>query len=677
MQERKREEAERLKKTLLEKNELHRQTLQQRQQDSALVKLDLDSEKQRAHDYATQNAELAILKRDLESQLQSLNDQQAILQKEYGAMKRMIKKKRSIADAARAVIPKLEETLNDQEVSLKSYLNECEEIRKEVQELKNELDERIVEFLQLEGVQASKKAELEALIDEVDGLEADVVHGLTEEKRLGKLLHTLTSQRDLKFRENTRLESKERQAHNQVKMRQLVIMDLTKRCAELSNRLREFSALYEVVKNERNKYVNMIQKNTQALAEMKEKIRILQNEIEILGQEFATKDKALSKERAAHLNSRNQRDAIRQDMSKLLYDYRSKQGVIEQQILEIDKLNGVISMLEKDMIELKAKYEHAIKDRNSIGIHLIDCNDELCVLYERSNAHLQMIHHGTIDFVRKENELRHARLQAEELERQYKAAEKRIPQVDSLKESIGRLEESLSKSREELEALSNKLEDPANVERWRPLNGNDLDTSQLDYKIALLETRINEKRSQLLEKELVFEEITALNSQMNAQVSTKREVAKDLADQLNELQSRIRDTTKRMLATVSELSMYQATALRLQQEKADREGSLEVARRNLENGEPPNEDAVRDLYRSEKRREVNLEMLQRRQEERAVSGKYAQGTRTTAEPRPTAYVPEDDLGIPKPYGRNAPFKPSEQGSTMRHIRVPVVPDIEL
>ena len=638
----------------------------------------MDNEKQRAHDYATRNAELAILKKDLESQLQSLNDQQSILQKEYGAMKRMIKKKRTIADGARAVIPKLEETLNDQEVSLKSYINECEEIRKEVQDIKNELDERIVEFLQLEGIQSSKKTELEALIDEVDALEADVVHGLTEEKRLGKLLHTLTSQRDLKFRENTRLESKERQAHYQVKMRQLVIMDLTKRCAELSNRLREFSALYEVVKNERNKYVNLIQKNTQALAEMKEKIRILQNEIEILGQEFATKDKALSKERAAHLNSRNQRDAIRQDMSKLLYDYRSKQGVIEQQILEIDKLNAVISILEKDMIELKEKYEHAIKDRNNIGIHLIDCNDELCVLYERSNSHLQMIHHGTIEFVKKENELRHAKLQAEELERQYKAAESRVPQIDSLKRSIQDLEENLNKSRAELDTLSNKLEDPANIERWRPLDGSDLDVSQLDDKISLLEARINEKRSQMLEKELVLEEITALNVKMNAQVSTKREVAKGLADQLNELQCRIRDTTKRMLATVSELSMYQANALRLQQEKADREEHLETAMRNLENGEPPNEDAVRDLYHIEKRRENAMEATQRRQEaQKAVSGKFALGTRTTAEPRPTAYVPDDELGIPKPYGKNAPFKPSDQGSTMRHIRAPIVADIEI
>ena len=55
------------------------------------------------------------------------------------------------------------------------------------------------------------------------------------------------------------------------------------------------------------------------------------------------------------------------------------------------------------------------------------------------------------------------------------------------------------------------------------------------------------------------------------------------------------------------------------------------------------------------------------------------GIYTTAEPRPNAYIPDDDseLPIPRPYGSLAPFKPSEPGSTMRHIRKPVIKPIEI
>ena len=47
---------------------------------------------------------------------------------------------------------------------------------------------------------------------------------------------------------------------------------------------------------------------------------------------------------------------------------------------------------------------------------------------------------------------------------------------------------------------------------------------------------------------------------------------------------------------------------------------------------------------------------------------------TTADPRPNAYIPES-LGIPKPYGEFAPFKPTDPGSTMRHTRKPQPKDI--
>jgi len=55
------------------------------------------------------------------------------------------------------------------------------------------------------------------------------------------------------------------------------------------------------------------------------------------------------------------------------------------------------------------------------------------------------------------------------------------------------------------------------------------------------------------------------------------------------------------------------------------------------------------------------------------------GTTTTAEPRPVAYLPSDDhdLPIPRPYGGHAPFRPTDTGANMRHIRKPVVKPVEI
>ena len=84
-----------------------------------------------------------------------------------------------------------------------------------------------------------------------------------------------------------------RETKEELKVKELLILDLTKKQQETEFRLNSFIALYEEVKNARNKYVSQIQNSSQDLAEMKERIKILQNEVEILRNESSEKDRAL------------------------------------------------------------------------------------------------------------------------------------------------------------------------------------------------------------------------------------------------------------------------------------------------------------------------------------------------------------------------------------------------
>lgn len=116
-------------------------------------------------------------------------------------------------------------------------------------------------------------------------------------------------------------------------------------------------------------------------------------------------------------------------------------------------------------------------------------------------------------------------------------------------------------------------------------------------------------------------------------------------------------------------------ALKLQQEKFAHEKTYEDAKWRYDHGEAPTEDAIKDLDRAERRRLHEAEAAMRREEELQMVQSMG-AFKSTAEPRPTAYIP-DDLGIPKPYGSLAPFKPSELGSSMRHIRMPNPKPIEI
>ena len=131
-----------------------------------------------------------------------------------------------------------------------------------------------------------------------------------------------------------------------------------------------------------------------------------------------------------------------------------------------------------------------------------------------------------------------------------------------------------------------------------------------------------------------------------------------------------------MLATVSELSMFQSKALKLQQEKEEKETVLEDSVQRMEQGLPPTDNAEKEYERIERNRSRQmLDADERKQRKILESQLPPTGVKTTALPRPNSYMPAD-IQIPQPYGKFAPFKPLDPGASMRHIIKPKIREIE-
>ena len=69
------------------------------------------------------------------------------------------------------------------------------------------------------------------------------------------------------------------------------------------------------------------------------------------------------------------------------------------------------------MNDLTKKYETACESRNYMGIKLIDRNDELCILYEKSNIHENVLKNGEQEIREKEEEIRMLDLELKERKR--------------------------------------------------------------------------------------------------------------------------------------------------------------------------------------------------------------------------------------------------------------------
>jgi hypothetical protein len=666
---------------LQRKGGLQQKKIEERNAEVAELQKVLDVERNTQHELVANKVKMELLLRGCNEDLRRAGDELSGAKKDYDSKKRMLRKKRAIADSVRELLPILSGQVLDDEHALRSYADENKRLGASIKEERREVDLGMARFMKQEMLEKGKREELEQLIAAVAVQETEVQQWQAEERKQTKLIALLAAQRELKARAATRATQEEKDTKQELKVKELATLDLTKKCNEVNNRLKEFSVLYEVVKNERNKYLNLIQASSQALAEMKEKIKILSAEVEILHTESLSKDKALAKEVSQHAMSKAARDSLRLELNRGQQEYRRKQEAVQQQIEEVKALNHIINGHEAEMLRLKRKYEESVSRRNEQGLALIERNDELCVLYEKANLQEQTLNGGESSVKQREEEVRALKLELTELERQLMVARKHRPGGADLAAKVRALEGDLLAQRETTARLCVDLESPENAERFRLLEGEDPDVDTLGAKIAVLEARLDEKKSLLLEKELVLEEVTTLTQKLKNRAGDGRGETLRLSAKVNDCQGRIRDVTRQMMATVSELSMYQATAMKLQQEKALKRAELEEMRWRVSHGKPPSDDAEREWFALEQQNLQRTETRLLRQQQNPASGDgagdgAALALRTTAEPRPNAYIP-DEIGIPKPYGGHAPFKPTEAGSTMRHMRNPNPGDIEI
>lgn len=156
-QAKRRTEAEKLRTSILEKLELNRQTLEEREQDVAAIAANLDKAKAVGHDLVTRRVELNVKKRDVDNNQRHLTDQLMLANKDYDILKRQLKKKRIVADSARQTMPTVEDNLKDQEALLRNVQDERSKRSKEIQKQKDEVDGHVARLLQQEGVEADKK----------------------------------------------------------------------------------------------------------------------------------------------------------------------------------------------------------------------------------------------------------------------------------------------------------------------------------------------------------------------------------------------------------------------------------------------------------------------------------------------------------------------------------------
>lgn len=647
----------------------------------ALQELETEIEYQRERDARTREEVAGLDKRiiDLDRSRKEGDDYLAQLRKEESGHQRKEVVLSSKLQAIQNLLQPYKVQQDDMNFELRDGDQDKRRLETELEEMKKDVDILIHHFLIAEKMSQEGAAAVEGLEKDKLLLEQTIKEMRQEHRELKDDIQRVTGERELQSRHCSHALSSMRTQMDELRMRDSNIADLKRQQKLTKSKLKEFNIKYDMVKNERNKCVENIQATTQQLAELRDKIKILENEVEILENDNDSKELRHQKHRKEFEKATLERDHMSRELNGLNFEKKEKMVEITNNVAEIAKLNHVIDRSEREMKNMKTNYERTMEERNFMGIQLIDRNDELCILYEKANIQDTILHKGQVDLRKREQEIQMLKITLADQARHKEVMLKKRDTVPGFEGEVKALQQELKTEREECDRLSKALVTPNNTQRWRWVRQEPPDPDELRDKIHLLEERLNDKQEQLLEKELVLEEVSNLSERLRFQANEGRSDTLDLAKKVNDYQSRIRAKTRKMMACVSELSMYQASSMKLSQEKEEMNEMLMSANERLEQGEVPLEGLEEEWARMEYRRmkhdeERTHHEQQAKQPISTTSTVHV--TRTTAEPRPNAYIP-DEIGIPKPYGALAPFKPMEAGSSMRHIKKPVPQEIQI
>ena len=394
-----------------------------------------------------------------------------------------------------------------------------------------------------------KRNELRKISNEVKASKKEIA-------KLKALIYQLKRDEDKYALEASNAYSKYVQTLEQVKYKNSMISQLQKDNVKAEDKLKKQQNLYEAVRNDRNIYSKTLLESKQEIDELRRKYKILQHQITKLREEITTKNYLVG-EQVQLFNNLQEENALNDQKKKRLEEKkREKDEYIRNYENQISKLKYYISEAEQERMKQKKEYDMVINDRDILGAQLIKRNEELANLYEKIKIQQSNLGKGEVHYQEKVIECQLLRQKITELKKELMTAKQQVSCIPELKREVFSLEKDLMEAKTKVKALSEELQNPMNVHRYRKLEGTSPETYEMITKIQTLQRRLIAKTEEVAEKDFLIQEKERLYVELKNILA--RQPKPEVSEQLTLYQQSLKDKTKQMRSMVSELNAAHA-----------------------------------------------------------------------------------------------------------------------
>merc|ERR1719453_45484 len=366
----------------------------------------------------------------------------------------------------------------------------------------------------------------------------------------------------------------------ELKLRDQKLVDLKKAITDVKQKLSQQKNLYEAVRTDRNLYSKNLLESNDEIAEMVRKFRSMNHQIEALKEEIKEKDQSLIKEHFEKNKVNKAVEAIGDALNKANERQTKLQELTDKQRGEVKKLEQAIQEAEQEQQNQRKEFEQVTSERNILSTQLNCRNEELGLLYEKVKIQQSTLEKGETQYRERLEEIRVLKSkEVGSLQRQLSKTQQQAGSLGDLGKEVYHLERELLHEKAKVKALSEELENPMNVHRWRKLEGSDPPTFELLQKVKTLQARlidkseeVGKKDSLLVDKEKAYLALKAVLAQ---------QPGPEVTEQVKLYVQNLEQKNRQMKAMGGEVKTYQTDVSDYKDEAQRLTRELQVVKRKF------------------------------------------------------------------------------------------------
>lgn len=266
------------------------------------------------------------------------------------------------------------------------------------------------------------------------------------------------------------------------------------------------------------------------------------------------KETVIAGERFEHQKLEREHDALRRQQDKLARNLSETQNSLKNSCEESKALRGSVATLDKHRETQQKELDVMKHDRDVLSSQLVRRNQECALLYEKIKIQQKILNQGQAEYRDRVKEIKMLKLKLTAHAQELASLREAASSIDRLKHEVQSVGRELMYERTKVKALSEELENPMNVHRWRQLKGSDPTMYELIQKVQVLQRRLIAKTEEVMEKEMLIDEKSKVLDELR--VVLARQPGPRAFEELRDTHAAIREKSRQVKGLQSELKMF-------------------------------------------------------------------------------------------------------------------------